>query len=156
MMNRVKAARHRLENKQGSVIIEAALYFIVAAALLTGILHFGKELIEYYQINSLTDHVGQIVARADTISSSSIQAVLDDTQASEATALNGATLCVTVTSNGTAVLSVPAACSCTVVQNSDISSLQSAATKTLVVLVNGCIDNYSSSSAFVSGATLGQ
>ncbi|MFT8418079.1 MAG: hypothetical protein ABF636_04505 [Acetobacter sp.] len=156
MMNRVKAARLRRKQNKGSVVIEAALFFIVAAALLTGFINFGYQITEYYQVNALTDHVGQIVARADTVSSSSIQAILDDTQASEATSLGNATLCVTVTAKNSATLTVPAACGCSPAASAATSSLQSAAANTTVVLVNGCLGKFQSSSIFVSSAKIGQ
>lgn len=156
MMNRVKAARLRLKGSRGSIAIEAALFLLVAATLLTGFVSFGSQITEYYQINALTDHVGQIVARSDTISSSSIQAVLDDTQASNVALLGNATLCVIVTANNKTTLSVPAACGCSPTQSTATSSLQSSAGNAATVLVNGCLGGFQSSSIFVSSATVGQ
>lgn len=156
MMNRVKAAQPHPKENRGSVAIEAALFFIVAAALLTAFISYGSQIYEYYQINALTDHVGQIIARSDTISSSSIQAVLDDTQASEATSLSGATLCVVVTSSNKTVFTIPASCACASIQSNAISSLQNATGVTTTVMVNGCIKKFQGSSIFVSSAKISQ
>ncbi|WP_338333238.1 hypothetical protein [Acetobacter sp. LMG 32666] len=149
MMNRVKTVRRRLKKKQGSVVIEAALFFIVTAALLTGLVKFGSELNEYYQINALTDHVGQIVARENTVSSESVQAVLDDATSSNMTTLKGATLCVMVTIDGKLSLTVPSACSCSAAQGVSATSLTPS-----YVVVAGCSTHFLSSSIFPTGATL--
>ncbi len=153
MMNRVKAARRGLEGRRGSVVIEAAFFFIVAAALLTGIIQFGSELNEYYQINALTDHIGQIIARSDTVSQSSVQTVLDDAASPSSTSLTGETLCVVVTWSSGATLSVPAACQCNPTQT---TTLQASTTAPAIVTVNGCVANFTSKSIFVSNTVLGQ
>ena len=149
MMNRVKTVRRRLKKNRGSVVIEAALFFIVAAVLLTGLIQFGSELNEYYQVNALTDHVGQIVARSETVSQSSIQTVLDDATSSSMTTLSGATLCVMVTINGKMSLAVPSACSCSAAQGGNTASLTPS-----YVVVAGCTTHYQSSSIFPTDATL--
>lgn len=149
MMNRVKAARLRPKGSRGSVAIEAALFLIVAAALLTAFVSFGSQITEYYQINALTDHVGQIVARSNTLSSSSIQAVLDDATTSNMTSLVNPILCVVVTINGKVSLTVPSACSCTAGQGVNTSSMTPS-----YVVVGGCTTHFQSGSIFPTSATL--
>lgn len=76
MIMRQKPARPR----SGNVAIEAALVFSLCAVLLAGMVEVGQALRRWYQLSTLTDHVGQMIARADAPSAAFIQTVLHNEQ----------------------------------------------------------------------------
>lgn len=145
-----------VHRRKGSVSIEAALFMIVGGVMLFGIVTVITEMRDYYRLNTLTAHVGQVVARSDTLSSTTIEAILN--AATSDTLLNDLTgLCVTVANKDKTLYTVPGACPCaSQTENSStiMSSLQSAASNMAVVVVNGCDAKYQSTSVFTTTATM--
>lgn len=92
MIMRQKPARPR----SGNVAIEAALVFSLCAVLLAGMVEVGQALRNWYQLLVLTDHVGQMVARADAPSGAFIQDILRNTRTLPVVERDGAVLRVSM------------------------------------------------------------
>lgn len=143
--------------RRGSVSIEAAFFMIVSAIILFGIVNVITEMRDYYRLNTLTDHVGQAVARSDSLSAATIQAILSaasaDTMVSH---LKG--LCVTVANQEKTLLSVPGStctCSSQAASSSSVMSALTGATSNMsAVVVVGCSDKLQSSSVFITTAEI--
>ena len=88
MIQRQKPARLR----SGNVAIEAALVLSLCTVLLVGMVELGQALRRWYQLSALTDHVGQMVARAPTPSATFIQTILQNEHSLPVLAREGAVL----------------------------------------------------------------